>query len=37
MIADWLTQRNLDMCEYDPIDANADQAKKGWLTAILDA
>jgi MFS family permease len=24
------------MGEYDPFDANADQTKKGWLTAILE-
>jgi MFS family permease len=24
------------MGEYDPIDSNADQTKKGWLTAILE-
>ncbi|KAK6063935.1 hypothetical protein SCUP234_13215 [Seiridium cupressi] len=24
------------MGEYDPLDANADQTKKGWLTAILE-
>jgi MFS family permease len=24
------------MGEYDPLDATADQTKKGWLTAILE-
>lgn len=24
------------MGEYDPVDPNADQTKKGWLTAILE-
>jgi sugar phosphate permease len=24
------------MGDYDPFDPNADQAKKGWLTAILE-
>lgn len=26
----------LDMGEYDPLDPNASQTKKGWLTAILE-
>lgn len=25
-----------DMGDYDPFDPNADQTKKGWLTAILE-
>lgn len=24
------------MGEYDPVDPNADQTKKGWLTSILE-
>jgi MFS family permease len=28
--------RDLDMGEYDPVDPNADQTKKGWLTSILE-
>ncbi|KAK1775542.1 general substrate transporter [Copromyces sp. CBS 386.78] len=29
-------ERKTDMGEYDPIDPNASQTKKGWLTAILE-